>query len=133
MRERRRIPRISLKASITDIQSLYISKGTIINISEKGIRYSKPLDKQITKETFSQNDAATLTVRTIYFSLPEHGLSLQLVCHVRDERINENYIEASCVFLGITNDEKQKIRAYINKSIHHTQLKSSTATLIKPT
>ncbi len=122
MRKRRRVPRVSLNTSVATIQSLFIFKGMIINISEGGLRYVYFSDSKNTKEktisnTDDLNKAEIIAVRTVQFFLPGSNDLLQLMCRVVVERINSYFIESSCEFIGLTSYEKLTIREYVDKSL----------------
>ncbi len=113
MKERRRTPRVSLKVPIADIQSFFITNGSIININEHGIRYLKPVNHKKVDAKMYAGNPIPITVRTIHFSLPGVEKPLRLVCHVIAEQVNNEQVESSCEFLGISNEERYKIREYV--------------------
>lgn len=117
MKERRRAPRALLKCPISTMQSYFVLNGTIVDISEYGVRYSRPtIDPENTEEIY-QEEIGSITIQTVHFLLPTNNNFLQLVCHVIKEKFIDDKIETSCEFLGITNKEKQAIRTYVDQAL----------------
>ncbi len=111
-----------MDAPVVEKQSSGISIGTIINISEQGIRYRRNIalltaTKGITaKKNSNDNQLQPLNVRTILFSLPENNKNMRLLCTVVAEQVNESNNETSCVFLGLSGNEKKKLQEYVQNN-----------------
>ncbi len=112
MEERRRAPRVPTNDSITEDRYLAISNGTIINISEYGIRYS-----QLTATEIETNSSLSPAVRTIYFSLPGNDKYLRLTCSVIAEIVTGDSVEISGDFICLSDEDRLTIREYVDRRL----------------
>ncbi len=122
MKERRRVTRAPIKTLISEEQSSLISVGTIINISEYGIRYAKQADIKASKNSMISSNlipsqAQSIDIRKVNFCLPGKTENLELICNVVAEKTNDKLIETSCEFVFISDDRKRAIREYVNKTL----------------
>ena len=112
MEERRRAPRVLTDNSVTEDHFLDIANGTILNISECGIKYSQRAELYPNLEATKPPD-----IRTLYFSLPGHDTYMRLTCSVVTEEINGIHIETSGDFICLSKDDRLAIREYVNNSL----------------
>jgi hypothetical protein len=114
MNERRRGPRVSLSVPIVEEEFLITTCGVTVNVSEFGLRYfklAKPSQRTVVKEKYQLQTR----IRSVNFSLPKHNYDpMKIMCSVVEEKKNDEFIETSCEFICLTNDQRHAILKFID-------------------
>jgi len=115
MIERRRGPRAPISVPIVEEEYFLTTCGITLNVSEFGLRYFKLAPKKENPQIAERYNIKT-NIRSINFSIPKKQESMRLVCSVIDEKIVEEFIETSCEFICLTNEQRHAILNYVDNS-----------------
>lgn len=117
MNERRRGPRVPLSVPIVEEEFQTTACGVTMNVSEFGLRYYKLANKPDPSHIEDKYQIRT-QIRSINFSLPKNTYDpMKIMCSVVEEKINDEFVETSCEFICLTNEQRHSILKYIDTQL----------------
>ncbi len=118
MNERRRGPRVPIAVPIMEEEFFITTCGVTLNVSEFGLRYFKIAAKNERTKIKEKYHFETL-IRSINFSIPIENIApLNMMCSIVHEKHTDDFIETSCEFICLTNEQRHSILRYLD--IHST-------------